>query len=132
MEIFGRINKISKFHNDLLSDEKYYRKNTRWITFFLIKYSAHLLLLKENKKVNERHGKKLWSCTLKNKLEMVFWKKMQNTITNMSRWDFLSSEIEKKQTDIALFTFTINFIKVDGKQFGINGKRLKVKLFNRG
>ena len=59
MEIFGRINKISKFHNDLQSDEKYYRKNTRWITFFLIKYSAHLLLLKENKKVNERHGKKL-------------------------------------------------------------------------
>ena len=132
MEIFGRINKISKFHNDLQSDEKYNRKNTRWITFFLIKYSAHLLLLKENKKVNERHGKRLWSCMLKNKLEMVFWKKMQNTITNMSRWDFLSSEIEKKQTEIQLFTFTINFIKVDGKQFGINGKRLKVKLFNRG
>ena len=33
---------------------------------------------------------------------------------------------------MALFTFTINYIKVDGKQFGINGKRLKVKLFNSG
>ena len=93
MKIFGKINKISKFHNDLESDEKYHRKNTKWITFFLIKYSAHLLLIKEDKRVIERHGKKLSSWMLKNKLGMVLWKKTQKTITNMSKWDLLSSDI---------------------------------------
>ena len=37
--------------------------------------------------------KKLSSCMLKNKLGMALLKKMQKTITNMSKWDLLSSDI---------------------------------------
>ena len=159
--------KIKNLNKDLERNEKCLRESTTWMKFILIKYSVHRLVSKENRKTAERYDKKLTKLYVEKQIKDGIAEKPHKLITNLSRYELSSKEIEilklglrhgvatrpvesemnvileniwdqiknakvirndlsEQRIKTVLRAFTFNYINVDEKQFGIDGKRLKV------